>query len=178
MEQIFKQINRFQDQDFVIGREFRFVLEPVQKETGMVEKSDPDVFMEMGKDYRIQVKRYMTKPSTSTFDFQSRWNNDIPMPFVIMRGTAIKETRGMVYMELHAEAEKTTTCMCCGRPLTNPISQIYGVGPECGGHYYLNPYNTEEELQEHIEEIRNTICNIKWTGWVIKSAIKEFKEEN
>lgn len=80
-------------------------------------------------------------------------------------------------MELAGKVTSTSTCMCCGKPLTNPISMLYGIGPECGKHFYINPFDTEEELKDSLKELKNKISEIKWEGWVIKSAIKEFKEE-
>lgn len=82
-------------------------------------------------EYRVTVKRYMTEKASPGFDFMSKWNNDTPMPLRTMTGTIEKETRGMVYMKLHGQAEPVVRCMRCGRLLTNPISQHYGIGPEC-----------------------------------------------
>lgn len=130
-----------------------------------------------GGEVVVTVKKYMTQPSTPEFDFMAKWNNDNPMPLRTMVGRRVKETPGMVYMELHGDiiAEKTTTCMCCGRKLTNPVSQYFGIGPECGHHNYVNPFDTDEELQEAVSQYRKQLQNITWTGWVIKSAIA--KEE-
>lgn len=125
--------------------------------------------------YKITVKTYMTKKSTPSFDFMEKWNNDIPMPLRTMVGEKIRETRGMVYMKLHADilSEKTLTCMKCGKPITNSISQYFGMGPECGGHNYVNPFNNEEELKIAVDKYRKQLQNIKWEGWIIKSAIEE-----
>lgn len=125
--------------------------------------------------YKITVKKYMTKKSTPSFDFMKKWNNDIPMPLRTMVGEKIKETRGMVYMKLHGDifAEKILICMKCGRTITNPVSQYFGMGPECGGHNYINPFDTEAELKNAVEEYRKQLQNIKWEGWIIKSAIEE-----
>ena len=130
------------------------------------------------KQYRITVKSYMTKKASPEFDFMKKWNNDMPMPLRTMIGTVEKETRGMVYMKLHGDvyAERICTCMKCGRPLTNPVSQYFGIGPECGGHNYVNPFNSEEELKAAVGEYRKTLQNITWEGWVIKSAITEREE--
>lgn len=46
----------------------------------------------------IKVKAYMTKPATPQFDFMQKWNNNKPMPYRIMKGEKVKETKGMVYM--------------------------------------------------------------------------------
>ena len=63
--------------------------------------------------------------------------------------------------------------MKCGRPLTNPVSRYFGIGPECGGHNYVNPFESDEELNEAVEQMKTELKNIRWTGWIIKSAIEE-----
>ena len=50
--------------------------------------------------YKIRVRQYMTRPASPEFDFHTKWNNDNPMPMRIMVGRKLKETRGMVQMEL------------------------------------------------------------------------------
>lgn len=125
---------------------------------------------------KITVKQYMTRKATPEFDFMKQWNNDKPMPLRTMIGTVEKETRGMVYMKLHADIteEKTQRCLCCGRAITNPVSQYFGMGPECGGHNYINPFYSEEELKNAVQDYReNVLKNITWEGWIIKSAILE-----
>lgn len=129
-------------------------------------------------EYRITVKRYMTEKSSPGFDFMSKWNDDVPMPLRTMIGTKLKETRGMVYMQLHGDiyTEKICTCMKCGRQLRNPVSQFFGIGPECGNHGYVNPFNSEEELKSAVAEYRRKLQKITWEGWIIKSAIIEEEE--
>ena len=126
------------------------------------------------KQYVITVKQYMTKKSSPSFDFMAKWNNDNPMPLRTMIGTIEKETSGMVYMKLHGDiiAEQIQFCMKCGKPITNPVSQFFGMGPECGGHNYINPFESEEELKSVVENYRkNYLQKITWEGWIIKSAI-------
>ena len=122
MKQIFEQIHRYKEQEFAEGKPFEFTLKGKRNE---LNKEDyicsPVKKMEVGKSYKITVKKYMTEPSTVNFDFQDKWNNGKPMPLCIMRGEVIKETRGMYYMELKSD-------------------------------------------------------NISWTGWVIKSSIKQWEE--
>lgn len=124
---------------------------------------------------RFRVKQYMTKPATPDFDFMAKWNNNVPMPLSTMVGYKIKETRGMVYLKLHGDitAKRVFTCMKCGRELTNPVSQYFGIGPECGGHNYVHPFRTEEELQKAVAAYRTKLQSVTWEGWVIKSAILE-----
>jgi hypothetical protein len=129
--------------------------------------------------YRITVKQYMTKKSSPAFDFMKTWNNDVPMPLRTMVGTVEKETKGMVYMHLYGDitSRVTTVCMKCGKTITNPVSQLFGMGPECGGHDYLNPLASEEELNRVIEGYRkHYLHKITWSGWIIKSAILEQEE--
>ena len=130
---------------------------------------------------KIFVKQYMTRKSDGGFDFMKQWNNDNPMPLRTMIGTVEKETRGMVYMKLHADitSEKTQRCLACGRPITNPVSQYFGMGPECGGHNYVNPFYSKEELENAVKEYREKVLkNITWEGWIIKSAILEEEDVN
>jgi hypothetical protein len=131
------------------------------------------------KCYKITVKQYMTKPSTPTFDFMQRWNNDTPMPLLSMVGYIEKETNGMYYMNLHGDilSKVSDVCMRCGKPINNPVSKYFGMGPICGQHNYVNPFDTEEELLANVERYRREYLNkIKWSGWVIKSAIVEMEE--
>lgn len=132
---------------------------------------------------KITVKQYMTRKSTPEFDFMKQWNNDNPMPLRTMIGTVEKETRGMIYMKLHGDIteERTLHCLKCGRAITNPVSQYFGMGPECGGHNYINPFYSKEELENAVKDYReNVLKNITWEGWLPKSSIiaEEIVNEN
>lgn len=120
--------------------------------------------------YRITVKKYMTEPSSPGFDFMAKWNNDKPMPLRTMTGKVIQETKGMVKMQLKGLGEQTCTCMRCGRTLTNPISKLYGIGPEC-----MSKLGLVRDIED-VEGIKEDLVEISWEGWVIKSAIID-KEE-
>lgn len=131
------------------------------------------------KEFRVTVRKYMTKQSTPSFDFMARWNDDVPMPLMTMVGTIEKETPGMYYMHLKADTSFTTVdrCMNCGKVITNPVSKYFGMGPECGRHNYVNPFNSEDELKEAVNAYKqDVLSNITWSGWVIKSAITEMEE--
>ena len=103
MKDIFKQIKRFSAIDFQEGEPFEFTLEGNRKEDNTDWLYPKEKKMEDGKSYKITVKKYMTEPATSTFDFQDKWNDGNPMPLCIMQGEVIKETRGMYYMELKSD---------------------------------------------------------------------------
>lgn len=132
--------------------------------------AEPVVETDSKKEIRITVKQYMTKKSEPGFDFMAKWNNDNPMPLRTMQGWIEKETKGMVYMHLHGQGEAIVTCMRCGRPLTNPISRHYGIGPEC-----IQKIGIVAAIED-VESIKEQLVNVTWTGWVIKSAITEQEE--
>lgn len=121
-------------------------------------------------EYQITVKRYMTQTATPEFDFMKRWNNNNPMPLRTMIGTIEKETRGMIYMKLHGQAEPVIRCMRCGRFLTNPISQHYGIGPEC-----MSKLGLVCDIDD-VDTITKKLVDVTWEGWIVKSAITERKE--
>ena len=160
--------------DFVFRDNMVIILNKVQKSS---ESQTADSVRE-NKQYKITVRAYMTKKSTPSFDFMLKWNNDIPMPLMTMVGTYDKETSGMYHMKLHGDIleEQTQYCLCCGKPITNSVSQYFGMGPICGKHNYVNPFDTEEELKSAVEDYRKKLNNMTWTGWVIKSAITEMVE--
>ena len=91
-----------------------------------------------------------------------------------MQGEIIKETRGMYYMNLQGKAEPTSKCLVCGKTLTNPISKLYGIDPECSEKVGLIRIESEDEAKEKLKDIMEQIDDISWAGWVIKSAIKEW----
>lgn len=177
MKEIFKQIHRFQSMNFEYGKPFEFTLE---RKTNEINTEDyicsPAQKMEVGKSYKIAVKKYMTEPATPTFDFQDKWNNGKPMPLCIMQGEVIKETRGMYYMNLQGKAEPTSKCLVCGKTLTNLVSKLYGIGPECSEKVGLIRIESEEEAKEKLKHVMEQIDDISWSGWVIRSSIKEWEE--
>lgn len=124
--------------------------------------------------FKITVKQYMTKKATPDFDFMLKWNNDNPMPLRVMVGKKLQETKGMVKMELHGDIfqEITPCCMKCGKKITNPVSRFFGMGPECGGHNYNHPFESDEQLRQAILEYKTKLQQVTWTGWVVKSAIE------
>lgn len=121
-------------------------------------------------EYKVTVRQYMTQKSTPEFDFMARWNKDNPMPLRTMVGTIEKETRGMVYMKLHGQAEPVIHCMRCGRLLTNPISQHYGIGPEC-----MAKLGFVCDIDD-ISTIKKKLVEVTWEGWIIRSAITHWEE--
>ena len=116
-------------------------------------------------EYKVTVKPYMTQPATPEFDFMEKWNNNIPMPMRVMEGIVLKETKGMVYMDLRGMCAPTITCYCCGKELTNPISRRYGVGPVC-----LSKLGITRNIED-VDDISGDLISISWKGWIIKSAI-------
>lgn len=178
MKEIFEKIHRYEEQAFEEGKPFEFTLDRKENNTDDTDWLCPPVQkIEVGKSYKITVKKYMTQPASGSFDFQDKWNNGNPMPLRVMTGEVKKETRGMFYMTLHGKAEETSTCLVCGKTLTNPVSKLYGVGPECSEKIGLIRLESEEEAKEKLTIIEDQMQNIDWKGWVIKSAITDWEKE-
>jgi hypothetical protein len=140
-----------------------------------VSKPEEKIATVDGTIYKIKVRQYMTKAPSAGFDFHTKWNNGVPVPMRVMVGKKLQETRGMVKMELWGQIaeEETQICMKCGRTLTNPVSRFFGIGPECGGHNYVHPFETDEELRAAVKQQNEKLNEIKWTGWLIRSSIEE-----
>lgn len=177
MKEIFKQIHRYLEQDFENGKAFDIILPARHSGVSYAEEAIKNEKMIVGGSYKIHVKQYMTQPASGSFDFQDKWNNGNPMPLRVMTGEVKKETRGMLYMNLHGKAEATSTCLVCGKVLKNPVSRLYGVGSECSEKIGLIRLESEEESSEKLTIIEDQMQNIKWEGWVIKSAITDWEKE-
>lgn len=130
-------------------------------------------------DYKIEVKSWMLKKSSDSFTFMRDRNDNIPMPLLVMYGTKIGEAPKMIKVKLHGDIKQRTTAMCmaCGRPITNPISQYFGMGPKCGGHNYINPFDSEEALNEAVGAYREKLAKITWIGWIPYSAIVSIDDD-
>lgn len=181
MKKIFSQIKRFQDIDFKEGEAFSFVLTQLNPPNSVDNNSDNNLHteqrkMEINGKYKVVVKKYMTEPSSGTFDFQDNWNNGVPMPMCIMTGTLLQETRGMYKMELRGKAAPSITCSVCGKPLNNLVSKLYGIGPTCSEKLGLIRIESEEDAKTKWLGIVKQVEDITWTGWIIKSAILEWEE--
>ena len=118
----------------------------------------PGTALRAGKEYVVRVKNWMTQEG---MDFNINWNNKKAMPFRVM-----------------ARRLRTDYCMKCGRPLTHPVSRLYGLGPECGQHFHINPFETEQELREAVEEVDKKLSEITWSGWIARSGIEYAMEVN
>ncbi len=161
----------------------RIVSTPGQLEILLVPKNTIDCSSNINSDITticVFVKAWMLDTSTDDFAFMQTWNKDIPMPLRFMLGTIEKETTRMYYMKLRGEPNKFTVCSKCGRTLVNPVSKLFGIGPECGSkvgldsHLFIN----EKIAKEKLCQIEKTIKEIKWEGWVPKTAIIELKKYN
>ena len=125
----------------------------------------------------VFVKSWMLECSTPDFMFMQTWNEDKPMPLRYMVGTVEKETSRMYYMKLRGEPCVATVCSKCGRTLVNPISKLFGIGPECASKVGLDArlFVNEQTAKEQLCQIQDIIKKVRWEGWVPKTAILELK---
>lgn len=66
-----------------------------------------------------------------------------------------------------------SSCLICGRGLTHPVSQVLGIGPECGQHFY-----GVDVTKEEIEAVRSKIVSTIIDCWIPKSCILETSPTN
>lgn len=96
----YDSLNKLNLADIVRNGEINIKLLPKEK----VADNANMVKLETTSNFAIvTVKKYMTKKSTPSFEFMEKWNNDIPMPSIRMRGEKLQETRGMIKMKLENE---------------------------------------------------------------------------
>ena len=166
--------------DSLIGKITINLIPKKQKETKQTKNSftlkQPAVLNKSQVLYDILVKPWMTQKSSKDFNFMLNWNNDTPMPMRRMRGSINKETPGMYNMTLRGVPSTTGVCSVCGKTLTNPISRLYGIGPECMEKTGIFSDIPIEKAKERLNEINKRIENIVWTGWIAKSAIMNMEE--
>jgi predicted nucleic acid-binding Zn-ribbon protein len=111
------------------------------------------------KEYKVKVRQFLTR------------SKDNPVPMRIMFGWIEKETQKGVYVHLQGKAEPSDVCMKCGKVLTHPVSLLYGVGPECGGHYHNSPM-PKDALEAWFEEIKKNMNDVTWEGWLPRFHIE------
>ena len=123
------------------------------------------------KFYQITVKKWMTTYDESFF--LEEYNEDGPMPFVTMVGFKLGETKNLIKMRLRADliTNKSTICMRCGRPLSNPISQYLSLGPECGAKEHMQFIESGMDIKQVQEDLKKKLREVVWEGWIVKSAI-------
>ena len=77
----------------------------------------------------------------------------------------------MYYMKLHGSLIHTRYCVKCGRTITDTVSSYYGIGPECAKSLNITRPESDYEYKRYKADIENKLNNIKWEGWIPKSAI-------
>ncbi|QST02581.1 hypothetical protein IMZ31_24330 (plasmid) [Pontibacillus sp. ALD_SL1] len=121
--------------------------------------------MEKVKELRVKVKPFLTKRNP-------KYPDKIPVPMRTMFGYSTRETANGIHMVLKGKPEPSSHCLHCGRVIKHPVSLLYGIGPICGGHYHVNPLESEEELNLRMEEIKQKLANVVWEGWLPKNYIE------
>lgn len=155
------------------------ILSPKGKQQPVAEQSSPspaELRIEVGKSYQVTVKSWM-RTYKSDF-FLSQWNKE-PMPYITMTGKLLDRTANLYKMALRVDyqtSDKSTTCLKCGKPLSNPVAQYFGVCQSCGCYEYSEPFDTQEELMSAVNAYKEGLKEITWEGAICKSAITNIIE--
>ncbi|UXR28834.1 DUF6011 domain-containing protein [Bacillus paranthracis] len=116
--------------------------------------------IEKVKEYRITVRQFLTKSQSN------------PVPLRTMFGVIERESERAYYVKLQGKPEPASSCLHCGRQITNPVSLLYGIGPVCGGHFHMNPLKSEADLDAFVAELREKMSKVKFEGWLPKAHIE------
>ena len=67
-------------------------------------------------------------------------------------------------------------CRCCGRTLTDEMSQVTGIGPVCAGYVGVKHPNSIKDVEQFKIDMSNKIDEIgEFEFWIPKRAIIEWK---
>jgi hypothetical protein len=119
------------------------------------------------KELRVTVRQFLTKPSENP-----KFADRKPVPMRTMFGYVIEERGNSVKVALMGKPEPSSVCLHCGRTLNHPVSVLYGIGPICGQHFHINPFDTEEELKAQMEELKEKLAAVTWEGWLPRGHIE------
>ena len=136
-------------------------------------QTSPSRMLDPNKFYQISVMSYMTNYKDDFFLATSpQIKNTSPMPFMVMVGRVLDETNKLVKMQLRADRleSKYTRCMRCGRPISDKVYQLFGMGPEC---IDIKSNPNEPGVFDRFSKYLNKTT---WEGWIVKSAITSIIE--
>jgi hypothetical protein len=112
---------------------------------------------------QVKVRQWLTRTDSN------------PLPCREMAGIVERETAKAILLNLHGFLAPTSSCIRCGRTLTHPVSLLYGIGPECGSHFHINPLASVGELEAVYEQMKRNMEAVTWKGWIPKSSIEYIK---
>jgi hypothetical protein len=115
---------------------------------------------------RFEFASWVTKKNP----FHNGTNKGIPAPLRVMFGKITRETDKAYFLDVCGKPEPTTVCMKCGRELTHKVSMFYGLGPDCGKHFYISMVS-EDAIEEYLDEVRRMLSSVIWRGIVPKTAV-------
>lgn len=115
--------------------------------------------VERKREYKFNIRQFLTQRAEN------------PVPMRVMVGWIEKETEKGIYVHLKAKPMVTKTCLRCGRTLTHPASIHYGIGPECGKHFHMHPWNGTGLLEAYIAELQKNLEDVTYEGWLPKSGV-------
>jgi len=113
------------------------------------------------------------KASNYSIKYMFAKDNNLPTSFV---ATVLKETERAVYVFGHATKDPMGACMRCGRALTNPVSIVLGIGPECLAEWGM-PGKDIENLTDADKALLERLTRERIVdSWIPKSIIKHCTE--
>lgn len=117
------------------------------------------------EEFKIKVAQFLTKGTNDP-----KYQDKKPVPMRIMFGYVTQESKNGVYVNLRGKAEPSSCCFKCGRELTHPVSLLFSIGPECGGHFHESPM-PKTDLEAWYEAIKKRMPDITWSGWLPKAYV-------
>ena len=86
----------------------------------------------------------------------------------ILTGEVLRETPKALYIKGYAKIMPSQNCLRCGREITNPVSRVVGIGPECCAKLGIArpDYTKSVELQKQLEQ------STAFERWFPKSQIE------
>lgn len=90
---------------------------------------------------------------------------DLPM---IIEGEVVSETTKGIKIKGSALVRQAINCLRCGKALTNPVSRVVGIGPECCQHWGIERPNYEDAaaLAEQLKKVS------QFERWFPKAHVK------
>jgi len=91
-----------------------------------------------------------------------------------LEGYILRYSRRGIYFEGHATTGDFVRCARCGRALTNDVSRLIGIGPECCAKLGIgrSEYEQLARTEEGQEQLRQQIRQIRLETWLPRNRVE------